>query len=227
MLKFKNLIISFIFLTAIPAFSQIDLNQLGSPSTAKGFGDGFIGFGFVLGKSYEGDKVKYGESREFIVGLGGGYKFVTWNGIGIDAYYKTTGYYLIQDSSKILPNKLQHSSEEICLDNFGGLIFDRFYIGKFFFDGGFYFDWAFVTEHIAWDNLSSPNSGGGTSTQTIDQHLVFLNSTNCGLTFRLGSVSGLSFYFNYRLTNVFKSSAILYYGLPLPPYILGAVIGIH
>jgi hypothetical protein len=227
MIKLKNHITVFIFLTTIPVFGQIDLNQLGSPSSSKGFGDGFIGLGFVLGKTYEGDKVKYGQSREFIVGLGGGYKFVTWNGIGVDAYYKTTGYYLVQDSFKILPNKVQHSSEEICLDNFGGLLFDRFYIGKVFLDGGFYFDWAFVTEHVTWDNFSSPNSNGGTSTQTIDQQLVFLNSTNYGLTFRLGSVDGLSIYFNYRLTNVFKSSATLFSSLPLPPFVLGAVIGIH
>jgi hypothetical protein len=227
MLKLKNCIAAFIFLTSIPVFGQIDLNTLGSPSPSKGFGDGFIGLGFVLGKSDEGDKVKSGQSREFIVGLGGGYKFVSWNGIGLDAYYKYTGYYLVQDSNKILPNKVQHGSEKISFDNVGGLVFDRFYIGKFFLDGGFYFDWAFVTKHVAWDYFSAPNSNGGTSTQTSDQQLVFLNSTNYGLTFRLGSVDGLYLYFNYRLTNVFKRDAALFYSLPLPPYILGAVIGIH
>jgi hypothetical protein len=193
----------------------------------KSFGDGFIGFGFVLGKTQEGDEVKFGESREFIVGFGGGVKWVKWNGLGIDLYYKSTGYYLAQDSQKVLPSNVQHNAEKISFDNFGGLVFDRFYFGKLYFDGGFYYDWAFVTKHVYWDDYSTPNTNGASSTRTVDRQLVYLNPTNYGLTFRFGSVNGVSLYFNDRLTNVFKSEFNVYYNLPLPQYVLGIVFGVH
>lgn len=184
--------------------------------------DAFIGAGFVLGPSSNSGKVLYGQSREFIVGFGGGYKFAKWNGIGIDVYYKSTDFFLKQDSDKILPNSIQHNSEKISLNNFGGLVFDRFYFGKTFLDAGFYFDWAFYSKHIAWDKDTGSNSG--TTIKAIDKQLKYMNPTNYGLTFRFGGVKGFSLYFNYRLTKVFKSS----FDYPeLPPYVFGIIIGMH
>jgi hypothetical protein len=184
--------------------------------------DAFIGAGFVLGPSSTSASVLYGQSREFTIGFGMGYKFVKWNGIGIDIYYKSTGYFLKQDSNKVLPNKIINTSEKISFDNFGGLVFDRFYFGKIYFDGGLYYDWAFYTKHITWNKDTMANTGS--TTKTIDRQLTFLNPANYGLTFRFGSTKGLSLYFNYRLSNVFKSGEAY---PKLPPYILGLVIGMH
>jgi len=185
--------------------------------------DGFIGLGFVAGPSDFRANVKSGTSREFIVGGGVAYRFVKWNCIGIDFYYKSTGYYLAQDSNKILPNTILHNSEKISFDNFGGLVFDRFMIGSFFLDGGFYFDWAFYTKHITWDNHTAANSAGASSTKVIDRQLTFLNPSNYGLTFRMGHPNGLALYFTYRLSNVMKSGSVY---PELPPYVVGVTISV-
>lgn len=187
----------------------------------KNITDAFIGFGFVVGKSNKGAQVNYGESREFIVGLGGGRRFVKWNGIGGDLYYKSTGFFLAQDSTKILPNNNLHSSEKVSFDNFGGLVYDRFYFGTIFFDGGFYYDWTFYTKHITWDTFSFSY---GKVTKTLEKQLNFTNSTNYGLTFRLGSTKGVAFYFNYRLSKVFKTSPQGINYPELPPYVIGITV---
>ena len=184
--------------------------------------DAFIGGGFVLGSSAADGKVNYGQSREFMVGAGTGYKFCKWNGIGIDIYYKSTDFYLKQDSAKVLPNNVQHSSEKISFDNIGGLVFDRFYFGKVYLDGGFYYDWAFYTKHITWDKDTAANAG--TTVKTIDKQLKFLAPTNYGLTFRFGSQTGISFYFNYRLSKLYKSDVTY---PQLPAYVLGLTVGLH
>jgi hypothetical protein len=234
-MKLKNYIAGLIFLTSLSVLGQSSLNKLTHPSSPsdtsakadKFIGDGFIGMGFVLGNSLVGDKIVYGQSREFIVGIGVGYKLAKWNGFGIDVYYKNTNFFLEQDSSKVLPTNSLYNNEKITLDNVGGLVFDRFYIGTLFLDAGFYFDWTFYTKHVTWMNYSTANANGGSSTTSIDGQLIFLNSYNYGLTFRFGKSTGLSLYFNYRLTNVFEKSYTQFYSLPLPPYVLGIVLAIH
>ena len=186
------------------------------------FSDGFIGFGFVLGSSQKGADIRYGRSREFNFGVGGGYKFFDWNGIGADLYYKSTDFFLVQDSTKILTGNTQHASEKVSFNNLGGLIFDRFFIGSFFLDGGFYYEWTFHSKHVTWDNHLS----GSESTKTTDRNLSFVNPTNYGLTFRIGRTEGFSFYFNYRLSNLIKSDPNSLVATPqLPQYTLGVNIG--
>jgi hypothetical protein len=232
-MKLKQILFTITMLSVTGAFSQPNFIKFGGNSITdtgnsyqKTMGDGFIGFGFVLGSSNAGAKVNYGESREFIVGIGSGYRFVKWNGLGLDLYYKSTNYFLAQDSGKILPNNTLYKSEKITLDNFGGLAFDRFYFGKFFIDGGFYFDWTFYTKHTTWNNNYA--FAFGSVTKVIEKQLDFTNSTNYGLTFRLGKTQGLSFYFNYRLTKVFKDISPQGFSYPdLPIYVLGITIGGH
>ena len=212
---------------AIPFMKKSDVNLQDTSKTKynKPIGDGFIGFGFVLGTSNKGAKVNYGESREFIVGAGGGYRFFKWNGLGLDIYYKSTGFYLAQDSGKVLPDSILHKSEKISFDNFGGLVYDRFYIGPVFLDGGFYFDWTFYTKHITWDNYSFSY---GNTTKVIEKQLKFTNTSNYGLTFRIGQTDGVSLYFNYRLSNLFKATSPQSTPYPeLPVYVLGIVVGGH
>jgi len=208
------------YLTAI--CSLVFLTTFAQDSINHKMQDAFIGGGFVLGPSTATGQVNYGQSREFIVGVGTGYQFCKWNGIGIDIYYKSTDFYLKQDSAKILPNNVQHTAEKISFDNFGGLVFDRFYFGKMYLDGGFYFDWAFYTKHITWDKDTVANAGS--TIKTVEKQLKFLNPTNYGLTFRFGGVKGFSFYFNYRLSKLYKSDVTY---PQLPDYVFGIVLGLH
>lgn len=239
-MKLKYFIVAAALFSFTGTFGQFSLKKLSPGSSIsdtskssyeKTMGDGFIGFGFVLGTSNAGAKVNYGESREFIVGIGAGRRFVKWNGLGLDIYYKSTGFYLAQDSGKVLPNNNLHKSEKISFDNFGALVYDRFYFGKFFLDGGFYFDWTFYTKHITRDSYSFSY---GSTTKVIEKQLDFTNSTNYGLTFRLGKTQGLSLYFNYRLSKVFKplpaavgptNAGFTYPELPV--YVLGITLGGH
>lgn len=185
--------------------------------------DGFIGGGFVTGGSQAGAPVKYGASREFIVGGGWEYKIFKWDGIGVDVYYKSTDFYLNEDSAKTFPNKTLHDQEKISFQNFGGLVYDRLHFGKnIFLDGGIYGDWAFHSKYITWDD----NTSDASSTKIIQRNLSFVNPLDYGLTFRFGSTEGLSIYFNYRLSNLFQNTPASSPAYPeLPAYTIGINIG--
>jgi Putative auto-transporter adhesin, head GIN domain len=187
-------------------------------------GDAFVGMGFVTG-GYNGAEIKYGSSREFMVGFGGTHKLFRKNVLGFDVYYRSTGYYLKQNSSKTFPDSIQHQSQKISFQNFGGLIFDRFFIGRhLFLDGGFYGDWTFHNRLVSWDD----NTADVSSTKNIDRNLSFANSGNYGLTFRFGSKTGLSLYFNYRLSELFQNSSAPANVYPvLPAYVIGINLGVY
>jgi len=232
-MKLNKYIVIALILISVKSFSQssssLPFGKKSASDTTNGYekmiGDGFIGFGFVLGGDNTGALINYGQSREFIVGVGIGRRFVKWNGIGIDVYYKSTDYYLTQDSTKILPDKSLHKDEKISFDNIGGLVYDRFYIGTFFIDGGFYYDWTFYTKHITWDDVTGSNAG---TIKVIEKQLDFTNASNYGLTFRGGKSTGVSFYFNYRLSKLFKGASSSYIAYPeLPVYVLGIILGLH
>jgi hypothetical protein len=218
------------------SFSVTALSQTANPFSKKStsdsansyertVADGFIGCGFILGGDNTGAEVIYGQSREFIIGAGIGHRWIKWNAIGIDIYYKSTGFYLQQDSQKVLPNNALHQSEKISFDNLGGLVFDRFYFGSWFIDGGFYFDWTCYSKHITWDDYSFSY---GSTVKTIEKQLNFVNANNYGLTFRGGSANTVSLYFNYRLSKLFKGASSSYIAYPeLPVFVAGIIIGLH
>jgi len=190
----------------------------GKKHTGYKYGEGFIGMGFVTGGN-NGVPIKYGASREFIMGFGNAYKFLKWNAIGWDIYYKSTGYYFAQNLPKRFPDTIQHNAQKISLQNFGGFVYDRFifasgYHGKLALDIGFYFDWTFNSREVNWDNNSS--------IKTIDRGLSITNPTNYGLTARLEFVRGLSCYFSCRLSKVFNYSD----SPTLPACVLGITIGL-
>jgi len=151
--------------------------------------------------------------------LGGGYKFFRWNAIGWNIYYKSTGYYFEENSSKRFPDSIKHDAQKISLQNFGGLVYDRFifnsgYHRELALDFGFYFDWAFHSREVTWD--------GSSDTKTVSTSLSIVNPTDYGVVVRLIFAKGVSLYFNYRLTDVFN-----YSGAPtLPPCVLGIVFGV-
>jgi len=208
-----------------PRNQRINIMQMDTDITGKKklviTGDAFIGGGFVIGGTQAGAPVKYGASREFIVGFGWERKLVKWNGIGLDVYYKSTDFYFNEDSAKTFPTKVQHQQEKISFQNFGGLIYDRFHFGKnIYLDGGFYLDWTFHSKYITWDG----NTSDASSTKTIERNFSYVSPDNYGLTFRFGSTKGLSIYFNYRLSNLFKTIQGPALGAPVGN-ILGAPVG--
>lgn len=185
-------------------------------------GDFLIGGGFVTGGANgNGADVKYGASREFIVGLGKSYKIVKWNALGWDIYYKSTDFYLDQDANKTFPESALYQSEKISTQNFGGLIYDRFYINKnIFIDGGFYYDWAFHSKHIIWN--TNPTDGSTDKIKAVN--LNYVNTTDYGLTVRMGVGADVAFYFNYRLTPLLQNTLNSGQSCPtLPPCTLGII----
>ena len=187
--------------------------------------DVFGGFGFVIGNSNAGAKINYGESRELFLGFGGGWLITKWDGIGFDIYYKSTSFYLAQDSGKTLPSKDIHQSEKLTFDNFGGRVFERIYMGKFFVDVGPYFEWTFFTKHVTWDSYSF---SFGNTTKVTERQLNFTNPTSYGFIFMAGkNLLGPVIYFNYRLSNLFKSPSSQGIFYPeLPKYVIGITLGI-
>jgi hypothetical protein len=185
--------------------------------------DAFIGFGFVTGGN-KGPAIKYGNSREFIMGFGGGHKFCKWDGLGFDVYYKSTDFFLAQNSGKSFPDTINHNAQKVSLQNFGGLIYDRIifesgYHGIIALDLGFYGDWTFNTREVFWDN--------NYDVKTINRNLSFFNHGNYGVNARFVFLRQLSVYFNYRLSNVFTSSSVpAQQNLTLPAYTMGITFGL-
>jgi len=178
--------------------------------------------GFVTGGN-KNAPIKYLNSREFIIGFGNDSRICNWNRIGMDFYYKSTGYYLAQNKGKIFPDTLMHDAQKVSLQNFGGLIYDRFiftkgYHGQVALDLGFNFDWTFNTREVSWDNSSD--------VKTIDRNLVFFHHGNYGVMARLVLARTVSFYCSYRLSNPFKSMPIpAEYTPTLPPFVFGIILG--
>jgi hypothetical protein len=200
---------------------EVDTNSHGK-KVIKLTGDAFVGGGFITGGS-GGATIKYGSSREFMVGFGGGHMLWKWNSIGFDVYYKSTDFFLAQGKGKSFPDTLNHQAQKVSFQNFGGLLYDRFYFGHhIFLDGGVYGDWTFHSKLITWDN-STPDVS---STKTINRNLSFVNADNYGLTFRFGSTEGVSLYFNYRLSKLFQNPAAPAVAYPqLPAYVVGINFG--
>ena len=182
-------------------------------------GEVFIGGGFVTGGS-NGTDVKYGNSREFIVGLGHAYNIVKWNALGCDLYYKSTDFYIAQNASKTFPEPTQYQSEKVSTQNFGALIYDRFNIGKhLFLDGGVFGDWAFHSKHIIWND----NTSDGSTDRIKTVNLSYVNPFDYGLTARFGT-QGVALYFNYRMSKVFQNTNDSGQPYPtLPQYVVGLV----
>jgi len=158
--------------------------------------EAFIGGGFVTGGS-NGATIRYGRSREFIVGLGHAYKFCKWNGIGWDIYYKSTDFYLAQNSPKTFPESALYQTEKVSTQNFGGLVYDRFYLAKkLFLDGGVYGDLAFHSKHITWDNNGE--------SKTVN--LSYVNPFDYGVSFHMGIGGDVVLYCNYRLSALLQNT---------------------
>ena len=188
--------------------------------------DAYIGFGYVFGPEYRGARIMYGRSREFNIGFGQGHKFCNWNGIGYDLYYKSTDFFLEPDADKVLPNATIHNQEKISFNNFGLILYDRFYFGNMFLDGGVYGDWIFYNRNVSWDNSPTPDAISSSSMKTIDRKLNFVNPFDYGVQFRFGFARGASLYFNYRLSQLIHSTESLISPPQLPPYVVGITFGI-
>lgn len=197
---------------------------------ASSMGDAFIGFGFVTGGN-TGAAIKYGNSREVIMGFGGGHKFCKWDGLGFDVYYKSTDFYLAQNANKTFPDTLKHNAQKVSLQNFGGLIYDRIifasgYHGQLSLDLGFYFDWTFNLREVTWDNIPGTDLFSATTSKSIT-YLSCANPANYGVTARLVFLRGLTVYFNYRLSNALSfSTAPANYSPTLPPFVIGITFGV-
>lgn len=186
------------------------------------FDDAYVGFGWVSGPNHNNADVQYGRSREFSIGFGEGYKFFKWNGIGVDVYYKSTDFFIEQNAMKTFPDATIHNAEKIAFNDFGGLLFDRFFIGKYFIDAGIYGDWIFHNRIVTWDHYDI----GGTTKTITRNALPLLSDFDHGVQARIGSKNGISFFFNYRMTDLLKQPDGSTNGAPqLPPYVFGIDIG--
>lgn len=184
-------------------------------------GDGFIGFGFVTGGS-NGLNIKYGRSREFIIGFGNAYPIWKRDLIGVDLYYKSTDFYLAKNSFINNDSNTHYQAQKISLQNFGGLLYDRVWFGKqSFIDAGIYGDWTFHSKLITWDN----NNPDVSYTKTILTNLSYINSGNYGVTIRYMPAIGVMFYFNYRLSPVFQNTFAGYQNPKLPNCVFGVTFG--
>lgn len=212
--------------TATVNINQDSVSHSDFNNMSHGMLDAYWGFGYVAGPENQGSRVMYGRSREFNLTWGYGYKFCKFNGIGADIYYKSTDFFLEPDADKMIPNNTINAAQKIAFNNFGGVIFDRFYFGSIFIDGGVYYDWIFHNRYVTWNNFVAPNYDQAYYEKTIETNLSFVNSSDYGLMFRFGFKHGISFYFNWRKSNLLKNFNGENFGPPqLPPYVFGINFG--
>ncbi|MEO6883076.1 MAG: hypothetical protein ABI199_03525 [Bacteroidia bacterium] len=174
----------------------------------------FMGYGFVAGKSDSvGDAINYGKSTDFIIGYRFKKDLCSFDAIGYDVDYHVTYNNLKQDSAKLLPNNIQHTTEKMNFNNFELALYNRFQIGNSahslgrYLDIGAYGDWTFSVVHKTTDKHSVANAAGASVTYTQDEGLVFVNPFNYGVLARIGFNNWL-IYGNYRLSKEFKTGYI-------------------
>lgn len=84
----------------------------------------FASLNWAVGPEQPGAAILIGQSFNFRIGAQYKRKITSWFSIGVQLAYSTEDFYLSQDSSKILPDTLLHSSEWFNLQNFvaGGFL---------------------------------------------------------------------------------------------------------
>ena len=191
------------------------------------YGHIFIGYGFIVGDS-EGDSAKIiaGSSSTFTLGWLSKWRINRWYELGFDAAYQYSSYHMKQDSSKIVPNKVQHKTEKLVFNRIELAPFQRF---KFrnryhstgtFLDLGVYAGWNYRIKHQTVEKDKIP---GTSQSKTISLGLKYTEDFNYGAMARLG-FNRFIFYARYRFSDLFTPKS----DLPeLPRYNVGLKIGIH
>jgi hypothetical protein len=118
------------------------------------YGHIFLGYGFIVGES-ESDSAKIigGRSSTFTVGWLSKWRINRWYELGFDVSYQYSSFHMKQDSSKIVPNRVQHKKEKLVFNRVEIAPFQRF---KFrnryhstgtFLDLGVYAGWNYRIKH--------------------------------------------------------------------------------
>jgi hypothetical protein len=191
----------------------------------KNFSHFYLGLGFMAGAADStGSDILYGRSTDLVIGYRYKLRFSNFFAVGYDLSFNSYKYALKQDSQKLVPDTIQHNKENLSFNNLGASLYMRFNYGRrgnrvgHFIDLGGYGDWTFSAVNFTKDKRQN-----GNIVRTKISNLDYFNSTNYGLTARLG-FNRYVFYGNYRLSDIFKSSKKL---PEMPRLTIGLQIGFH
>lgn len=190
------------------------------------YGHIFIGYGFILGPEEDSAQIISGKSSTFTLGWLSKWRINRWYELGFDASYQYSSFHIKQDSSKLVPDNVQHKKEKLVFNRIELAPFQRF---KFrnryhstgtFLDLGVYAGWNYRIKHQTVEKDLIP---GTSQSKTISLGLKYTEDFNYGVMARLG-FNRFIFYARYRFSNLFLPSK----NIPeLPRYNVGLKIGIH
>lgn len=191
------------------------------------YGHLYIGYGFLLGDSdSDSAQIKNYQSSSFSLGWLSKWRINKWYELGFDVTYYYSSFHLVQDSFKIIPNKILHKREKMVFNNIQIVPFQRF---KFrnkhhstgtFLDLGGYAGYNYRIKNQSTERNKAPGAG---KTKTVNLNLDYTQDFSYGLIARIG-LNRVVFYGRYRLSDLFTPSS----DLPeLPRFDVGFLIGIH
>lgn len=238
MIRFLFALSALVLLHSVPSLAQeILLEETVKNDTTpdkygpnmRHFFHSWIGFGLLLGENKMGSEIEMGKSTSFSFGFRYKRKLGNFYAIGADLNYTLSSYRIKQDSAKILPNITLHNKEHLNLYTFDLNLYNRLnfqkrgnQIGKYL-DLGAYGNVAFIKTHITYDKGLVPDAG---RTMVTNSNLKYTNLLNYGVSARLG-INKLALYANYRLSDLFKATALNAKFPELPRITTGIQLSLH
>ena len=191
------------------------------------YGHLFIGYGFILGPS-EGDSASIIplSSSTFTIGWLSKWRLSRWYELGFDIDYQYSAFKLVQDSAKIVPNRVLHKREKLVFNRIEIAPFMRFKFRNRYHSTGTFLDlggFMAYNYRIKHQTVERDQIPGASKTRVVNLGLDYTEDFNYGVMARIG-FNRFIFYARYRLSELFTEKS----GLPeLPRYNVGLKIGIH
>lgn len=187
----------------------------------------FLSYGFLLGEP-ENDSadIIYGKSSTFQIGLLFKWRMKKWLELGFDVSYHYSAFHLVQDSSKIIPNRQLHDKGKMLFNNLMLTPFlriklkNKYHSTGNFLDLGGYLGFTYRAVHYTIDYALVPNAH---RTKIRDIRLGYNEIHTYGLMARIG-FNRIIIYGKYRFSDLFKEE----FSYPeLPRIEAGLMIGLH
>ena len=188
---------------------QKDTSDLTYGPNQKYYTSSYLAFGFIFGTTdSSGSDLRWNRSIELESGARFKQQFGPLYALGYDFGINIKNYNIKQHPDKVFGGQITHKNEHLFTLNLRFLLFNRFnfavqrgnHLGKYI-DLGAYAEYMPWGRHIFKDTL---DGGYGFRVQrTSFGKLEYVNRLNYGLSARAG-VSILSFFFNYRLSDMLR-----------------------
>lgn len=182
----------------------------------------FVGFGFLVGENQQGSRVESDGSIDLKLGIRYKLKINETFSVGATLGFNSMNYKIRQEMGKFFPDTAMNEIERLRINGIETGIYARVNIGKRGNTVGKFIDFGYSYNlRISGNHYTKNTVNDGTVHKLTVSKLPYLKNGFSNTYLRFG-IRSLSFYLQYRFTELFRQS----YGYPdLPPFVIGIQIG--